>query len=210
MEGRKLMASSDGKYQPFRDLRFYPGYNLSDSRQQELTDLAVDADELSGDDIAWTLGTMWTRAMYTMLEVARSRVGEKVAQELAEEFGYRLAKGNLLKWMKAHHITKITPEEFARFQDNRHALGGAKHAQSYISYDGTGVQLYRTGCGYHDNRPEGLESFCKYSAPGFFRGYAEVDPRIKAEMICCRSRGDATDHCELRFMFDESASGTDR
>jgi hypothetical protein len=197
------MSEAHEKYIPFRDLRFYPGFHVTEARQQELIDLAVDANDLSTDDIAWNLGVMWTRAMYTMLDVARTRVGQEAANELAEEFGYRLAKSNLLKWMKAHKIDRITPEEFARFQDNRHALGGAKHAQSFISYDDTGVQLRRTGCGYHDNRPEGLESFCKYSAPGFFRGYAEVDSRIQAEVICCRSKGDSTDHCEIKFTFGQ-------
>lgn len=197
------MEQAQRGYKPFRDLRFYPGRNIDPERKKALADLKLDANELTTDDIAWNLGILWTRAMYVTLDVARQRYGDEAAHELAEELGYQLAKANLVKWIKSHQITDLTPEDFARFQDNRHALGGAKHAETYISYDETGVQLYRTGCGYHDNRPEGHESFCQYSAPGFFRGYAEIDPRISARIICCRSRGDADDRCEIRFDFKQ-------
>lgn len=193
------MGEVSGKYQPYRELRFYPGSNVTEERKQGLADLAVEPNELTSDDVAWNLGVLWTRAMYTLMGVVRDRFGDEVANEVAEEFGYRVAKTNLIAWMRSHSLDRMTTEQFARFQDNRHALGGARHAESYISYDDEKLILRRTGCGYHDNRPEGHVSFCHYSAPGFFRGYAEVDPHIKAKVIRCRSRGDSKDDCEIHF-----------
>ncbi len=197
----KATKAGSGNYQPFRDLRFYPGANLDESRQKELANLGVEADELTSADIAWHLGMLWTRVMYMMLAVVRDRHGEQEANAAAEQFGYQVAKSNLTKWMQARNLKRMTPEQFARFQDNRHALGGAKAAESFISYDDDGVYLHRTGCGYHDNRPDGHPSFCRYSAPGFFRGYAEVDPQIRGEVLRCRSRGDSKDDCKLQFKF---------
>lgn len=195
------MAEPPKPYTPYQDLRFYPGANISEERKQALAALEVEPDQLTADDIAWNLGAFWTRSTYVMWNVVRDRFGDEVAKQVAEEYGYRLGKTNLLKWMKAHGLTRMTPEQFARFQDNRHALGGARHAESYITYDDDKVVLWRTGCGYHDNRPEDSPSFCQYSCLGFFRAYAEVDPQIEVDQIVCKSKGNSADHCETHFRF---------
>jgi hypothetical protein len=103
--------------------------------------------------------------------------------------------------MDRRELEKLTPELWARFQDYRHLISGPVHAPSFIKYEGdSDLVLDRTGCLFHDGRPEGVTSYCGPAADGMFVGYADVCPELSSEHPICKSRGTSdSDHCQVRF-----------
>ena len=125
-----------GVYEPYNDLRLYPGIHLSADRRRALDEDAIEPDDLSNEDIIYKLSRMVTGTMYTVMELVEERLGEEQARELMVEWGRRRARENLRKWMGRRGLEKLTPELWARFQDYRHLISGPVHAPSFIKYEG--------------------------------------------------------------------------
>ena len=196
-----------GRYEPFSDLRMYPGRQLSAERRRQLDGDAVGPKELSTDDIVYKLSRMVTGTLYSMIELIEERCGKEAAREMVREWGRRRAHENLERWMRARGATKLTPELWAQFQDYRHLISGPVHAQSFLHYEGEAqVVLDRKGgdCLFHGGRPEGMDSYCGVSADGMFVGYAEVCPELSCEHDPCVSRGTAETDCVVRFTIKPS------
>ena len=188
-------------YTPYSDLRLYPGVHLSDERRRRLDDDAVEPDELTAEDIIYKLSRMVTGTMYSVMELVEERWGKDAARELVVEWGRRRGRDNLRKFLRQRGETRLTPELWARFQDYRHLISGPVHANSFLSYEGeSDVVLNRTGCLFHDGRPDGMDSYCEPVAQGKFAGYAQECPELESEHPVCKSRGDSdSDHCQVRF-----------
>ncbi len=195
------MSENETSYTPYNDLRLYPGIHLSEERCRQLDEDAVEPDELSTDDITYKLSRMVTGTMYGLLEVIEERWGKQAAREVTFEWARRRGRENLRRWMKERGAEHLTPELWARFQDYRHIISGPIHARSFISYEGdSDVVLNRTGCLFHDGRPEGMDSYSGTVADGKFVGYNEVCPEITSEHPICKGRGTSdSDHCQVRF-----------
>ena len=188
-------------YEPYDDLRLYPGIHLGPLRRKALDEDDIEPDELSNEDIIYKLSRMVTGTMYSLLELVEERLGEEQTRDLMVEGGRRRARENLRKWMSRRGLERLTPELWARFQDYRHLISGPVHAPSFIRYAGdSDLVLDRTGCLFHDGRPEGMNSYCGPAADGMFAGYAEVCPELSSEHPICKARGTSdSDHCQVRF-----------
>src|ERR1700693_3527747 len=62
-----------GRYQPNRDLRLYPGANLSAERRKLLDEHAVDPEDLTTDDIVYCLSRLCTVTMYELVAQVEER-----------------------------------------------------------------------------------------------------------------------------------------
>jgi len=191
-------------YRPVNDLRLYPGIHLNKERREQLDKDEIDPTELTIDDIVFKLARLVTGTLYSLIQLIEERWGKQAARDLIYEWGRRRAHENLKRWMDARGLKKLTPQAWAKFQDYRHLISGPVHAPSLLHYEGDSeVILNRTGCLFHDGRPEGMDSYCGVSADGMFVGYTEVCPELKCEHPICKSRGTSPDErCQVRFRID--------
>ena len=195
-----MSTAEKERYRPYDDVRLYPGVHLSDERRRRLDEDAVGPDELTTEDIVYKLSRMVTGTMYTMLELIEERWGKDVAREMVTEWGRRRGSENLKRYLDQQGIDRMTPELWARFQDYRHLISGPVHVQSFLSYEGDSeIVLNRSGCLFHDGRPQGMDSYCAPMAEGIFVGYAEACPGLESRHSICKSRGDSESHCQVRF-----------
>lgn len=187
------------RYQPYRDVSFYPGMHLSSTRRRQHDEYDLEPEDLTIDDIVFNLGRAWTRLAYSLFALMSERWGEQAAREVLREHAYRSGRSRFLALLRKHNLKRITPELMARFQDLSHALQGPNHATAIVEYSEDGLTLRRTTCGWHDGRPEGAQSICCYTQEGFFQAYKELDPDLEITVPACMSRGTSADHCEIRF-----------
>jgi predicted ester cyclase len=193
------------RYRPHRDLRFYPGAQLSDERRALLDADALEPDQLTTDDITYKLGRMVTGTLYGLVEQIEERWGKQAAREAVFEWGRRRGRDNIKKWMSARGETHLTPDLWIRFQDYRHLISGPEHAHSFMDADVSHkngvdtVTLNRTGCLFHTGRPSGMDSYSAMVARGKWVGYADAYPEISCEYGFCMAEGTSVDGCQVLF-----------
>ena len=181
-------------------MRLYPGIHLSEERRRQLDADELEPDELTTDDIVYKLSRMVTGTLYGLMEMIEERWGKEAARDLVVEWGRRRGRDNLKRFLAQKGTDRLTPELWARFQDYRHLVSGPVHSPSFLTYEGDSeVVLNRTGCLFHDGKPEGVDSYCIPVAEGKFVGYAEVCPELTSEHPICKSRDDSGDRCQVRF-----------
>jgi hypothetical protein len=194
----------DGRYRPNRDLRFYPGANLSSERRKALEDQAVDPEDLTADDIVYCLSRLVTTTMYELVAQVEQRWGKEAAKEVVYEWARKRGHEAIKNWAKVRGITRLTAESWASYQDLRHSMSGPIHAHSFVSYAETDdtediVQMDRTGCFFHTGRPEGMDSYSSYVSQGMEQGYREAFPEVTFRIVRCIGEGTSTEGCTLRF-----------
>lgn len=187
-------------HQPTRNLRFYPGANMSEERKRQVLNLEVPLDEVTYDDILFNTARSYTGTFYGLIAVMEKRLGKEATQDIVREMGYVGGKRNIPAWLEAHGVTEGSPALMSEYQDYAHALRGPEHASAYSEYTETVCRVARDKCGWHTGRPEGMESYCKYSSEGFLKAYRESDAALEtAEIKMCMSSGDET--CEHVFTY---------
>jgi hypothetical protein len=187
-------------YEPTKTIRFYPGSQLSDERKQDVLDFKVPLDEITFDDILFNTARAYTGTFYGLIAILEDKIGKEATQEVVREMGYRGGKRNIPAWLAAHGVEVGSPALMSEYQDFAHALRGPDHASAYSEYSDTVCRVTRDKCGWHTGRPEGMESYCKYSSDGFLRAYRESDSALEtAEIRQCMSHGDET--CEHVFTY---------
>jgi hypothetical protein len=211
-----LGIPAPGRYQPHRDMRLYPGANLSAERRKALDDQAVDPDDLTSDDIAYCLSRLCTLTMYELISQIEERWGKEAAQDVVYEWARKRGREAIKKWMAARGLDRITPESWARYQDFRHLMSGPLHAHSFISYsessddaDADIVELNRTACFFHTGRPSGMDSYSQHVSHGMDLGYNEAFPEISFKFIYCMSEGTSTTGCKAHFRIKKDNRGGD-
>lgn len=203
-------AKSSKRYQPYDDLRFYPGMHLREERKRQLQSAALEPTDLTADDIVYCLGLMVTQTMYSIFKVVEDRWGTSAMEEVAWEWGRRRGHHSLHTWLAARGLenARLTPEVWARYQDYRHAISGPTHIESRVAYEGDRVILTRPSCLFHNGRPEGQKSLCNVICEGMIQGYYEVSPNLTLDISPCMSKGTSDSHCMVRFGFDRDRSGS--
>ena len=194
----------NGQYRPNRDLRFYPGANLSKERRKALDDQVVEGEDLSADDIVYCLSKLATTTMYELVSQIEERWGKPAAQEVVFEWARKRGYHAIKKWAEVRGITRLTADSWARYQDLRHSMSGPVHAHSFVSYAGSDdgeeiVQMDRTGCFFHTGRPEGMDSYSSYVSQGMEQGYREAFPELTFKIVRCMGEGTSANGCTLRF-----------
>jgi hypothetical protein len=190
---------TEAKYQSTRASRFYPG-RISEERKRKVADFELTIDDLTTDDLMWGVGRNLTVAIYQLVDVVRQRWGEQAAIEVANEFVYKRAKAGFKKFLQARGRTEGSPELMSEFQDYAHSLQGPSVSTAYTWYDDEKCIVKRTGCAYHTERPEGMESLCRHMGDSFVKGYMEADPALKgSEKLKCMAFGNS--YCERIFYY---------
>ncbi len=209
---QKLDAgSADGQYRPNRDLRFYPGANLTAERRRSLDDQAVEPEDLSTDDIVYCLSGLVTTTMYELVEQIEQRWGKEAAQEVVFEWARKRGREAIKKWAKVRGIDRLSAEAWARYQDLRHCMSGPVHAHSFVSIAEPSdteeiVLMDRTGCFFHTGRPQGMDSYSPYVSMGMELGYREAFPELTFKIVRCMGEGTSTNGCTLRFRIKKSGA----
>jgi hypothetical protein len=212
-----LDIPAPGRYQPHRDMRLYPGANLSAERREALDDQAVDADDLTADDIAYCLSRLSTLTMYELIAQIEERWGKDAAKDVVFEWARKRGREAIKKWMAARGLDHITPESWAQYQDFRHLMSGPIHAHSFISYRESSdeseedvVELNRTACFFHTGRPTGMDSYSQHVSHGMDLGYHEAFPEINFKFMYCMSEGTSTTGCKAHFRIQKDRRGGQR
>jgi hypothetical protein len=203
--------SEDGMYRPNRDLRFYPGGNLSAERRQALDDQAVEPEDLTTDDIIYCLSNLVTKTMYELVAQIEERWGKDAAAEVVFEWARKRAREAIKKWAHVRGIERLSADTWAQYQDLRHCMSGPVHAHSFVSIldsDGNDefVQMDRTGCFFHTGRPEGMDSYSPYVSQGMELGYREAFPEFTFRIVRCMGEGTSSNGCTLLFRIRKSGN----
>jgi hypothetical protein len=195
-----------GHYQPVRDLRFYPGGQLSRERREALEGQAVEPTELTTDDIVYSLARLVTTTMYGFIEQIERRWGQDAAREVVLQWARERARNSLTTWMRARNLEHLTAEDLARFQDYRHLTSGPIHAHSFVAYkpgtrsgEAATLTLTRTGCLFHCLRPSGMASYSSCVSQGSNLGYQDAYPDIRLRFEHCMSDGSSANTCRAVF-----------
>lgn len=192
----------EGKYQPTITNRFYPG-RISEARKKQISNFEITIDQLSTDDLLWGANRNITGVLYGMFDVVRKRYGEKIAIEVANEYVTNRARSGFKKFLKSRGRTEGSPALMAEYQDFVHALQGPNPSTAFSSYDDEKCIVSRKGCTYHTDRPEGMESLCKYMGDSFVKGYMEADPALKgSKKLKCLAFDD--DCCSRVFWYKDN------
>jgi hypothetical protein len=188
-------------YKPTRATRFYPGDSMSEERKQQVLNFAVPLDEVTYEDILFNTARAYTGTFYSLIAIMEERIGVEATRDIVREMGYRGGKRNIPAWLRAHGVESGSAALMSEYQDYAHAMRGPDHARAVSEYTETVCQVTRTTCGWHTGRPEGMESYCKYSSEGFLKAYRESDSALKeARIAACLSEGD--DHCKHVFTYE--------
>jgi hypothetical protein len=194
-----VKGKKEKKYESTRTNRFYPG-RISEERVQQLTYFKVHPDEITTDDIAWSLSRSRTLLMYALLGYIQQKWGENEALEAARTIGYLMGNGMMTRRLQGLGTDRQTAEQMASYQDVNHALGGVYSSTNYSEWDDENVMVYRTTCAFHTPRPEGMKSYCRPIIDGYITAYQELDKNIagmRDEKCLCM--GD--DHCYGGFKY---------
>lgn len=204
-----------GKYQPTQSARFYPG-RVSEERKKQLENFEIDIEDLTYDDIVHCMHMTATRTLYFLIDVVRSRWGEKAAAEVANEWGRREGRYMYSKFLNTHGLktrdgrTYGTPELQARYQDIIHIYYGPTAPFCRATYGDDWTRVVRTQCHLHTDRPEGMESVCKYLGKslheGMVSGYSEIDAAfVHTEKPYCMAFG--AEYCDRTWYYKKMESG---
>lgn len=200
-------SKPDAGYKPTRSSRFYPGISVSEERRHRILENDLDLEELTIDDLLYSAAAANTRTFYAVMALVEERWGEEAAHDIARALGRRNGKVNWRRFLEKHGVTHGTPSLMSKWQDLAHAMRGPDHANAVSDYTSGQTTTYRTRCAWHNSRPEGAESYCRFFAEECVKGYMEVDSALKrVDMVRCMSYGD--DHCAQIFWYEQPEAGT--
>ena len=187
------------KYQSTKTNRFYPG-RISQERAKQLDYYKVITDDITVDDIVFTLSRAMTAWMYGLLGYIERKWGEAEAVDAARTVGYYMARVQMKRRLEGLGTDHQTAEQMAEYQDINHAIGGIGFSDNYTEYDDEKVMIYRHSCAYHSLRPPRMKSYCRPVIEGYSKAYQELDKGIAGFIDeACLCRGD--DHCYNGFVY---------
>src|ERR1700675_4695827 len=93
-----VYPGGSGQYRPNRDLKFYPGANLTAERRQALDHQAVEVEDLTVDDVVYCLSRLVTGTMYELVAQIEERWGKEAAKEVVWEWARKRANTMITKW----------------------------------------------------------------------------------------------------------------
>jgi len=189
----------EGKYEPTRSNRFYPG-RISEERIKQLEYCLVPADEITIDDIVFSLTRGRTAWIYALLGYIERKWGKEEAVEAARTVGYFMGRAQMKRRLKGLGQDSQTAEQMAQYQDFNHAIAGVTSSDNYCEYDEENCMIYRKSCGFHTFRPPGMDSYCRPIIVGYTTAYQELDKGITGlREEACLCQGD--DHCYGGFRY---------
>lgn len=196
---------SDGRYIPHQDASGYPGAEMPAERAERLRNLDVPIDEITVDDIVWSVSRNGSSIFFLLMRMVAERDGEEAARDIARRFGYVVGKSNYRKMQRRFGVETLGPENLAHYEDTVHLLGGSDMAHCFSEYDDTTCVIRRTRCAFHTGGPDGADHYCPYLNEGFARAYRECDPGL-VEMTYDTSMARGDDHCEHVFRFGPASA----
>jgi hypothetical protein len=195
-----------GRYQSHQDASGYPGAGMSEQRAESLRNLDVPIDEITVDDIVYSVSRNGSSIFFMLMRMVSEKCGEEVAQDFARRFGYVVGRSNYRKIQRRFGVTTLGPERLAIYEDTVHLLGGSDMAYCYSEYDEHTCTIRRTRCAFHTGAPPGAGHFCPFLNEGFGRAYQECDPNlIEMTYDTSLSRGDP--YCEHVFRYRDPEAG---
>jgi len=199
-------AVSEGRYIPHQDASGYPGANMPDDRAERLRNLDIPIDEITVDDIVWSVSRNGSSIFFMLMKMVSETCGDEVAQDFARRFGYIVGRSNYRKMQRRFGVETLGPERLAEYEDTVHLLGGSDMAYCFTEYDDRTCVIRRTRCAFHTGGPEGANHYCPYLNEGFGRAYQECDPNL-VEMTYDTSMARGDDHCEHVFRYRDPEPG---
>jgi hypothetical protein len=189
-----------GRYQPHQDASGYPGAEISEERAERLRKLEVPVDEITVDDIVYSVSRNGSSIFFMLMNMVSQTCGEELAQDFARRFGYVVGRSNYGKMQRRFGVTTLGPERLAMYEDTVHLLGGSDMAYCFTEYDQHTCVIRRTRCAFHTGAPAAAGHYCPFLNEGFGRAYAERDPNL-VEMSYDKSLARGDDHCEHVFRY---------
>jgi hypothetical protein len=196
-------------YKHHQDASDYPGANLSEERAEQLRNLDLDRDDITVDDIVYSVSKNGSSIFFMLMRMVAETSGEDTAREFARRFGYVVGRSNYRKMQRRFGVTTLGPERLARYEDTVHLLGGVDMAHCFSEYDDTTCVITRTRCAFHTGHPPGAGHYCPFLNEGFAKAYQECDPDL-VEMAYTKSLSRGDDHCEHVFRYRDGADQSER
>jgi hypothetical protein len=189
-----------GAYRPHQDASAYPGAQMSEERAERLRNLDVEIDEITVDDIVWSVSRNGSSIFFLLMRMVAETSGEDVARQLARRFGEIVGRTNYRKMRRRFGVTTLGPERLARYEDTVHLLGGSDMAYCFSAYDEDTCTIRRTRCAFQTGAPPGVGHYCPFVNDGFAVAYQACDPGlIEITYDKSLSRGDP--YCEHVFRY---------
>lgn len=189
-----------------RNLLFYPGLNLSDAEKKRIDDLDFSIEDLTTDQLVYSMARQIETNFQTFYTVAEEIIGEEAALKIAHEIGRRYGGGGYAKLLAARGCgNRGSAQMMAIYQDIAHSIRGPKHtAALYAEWDDERCIVKRDACIYFDERRPQNGKYTGAFEQGCFEGYVAADENLdRVEVRCCRWRGDS--RCEISWEFQPGA-----
>jgi hypothetical protein len=196
---------TDDQHVSNADRSTYPGALITPDRADAIRRLDIDIDDITVDDIVYSVSRNGSGLFFGLLRLIESRHGEEAMHDIARELGYVAGRSNYRKMQKRFGVTTLGPRRLALYEDTVHLLSGVDMATAVSSFDETTCTITRTQCSFHTGHPPGGEHYCKFVNEGFVRAYREADPNL-VEIKYARSLCDGEDHCEHVFRYRDEAT----
>ena len=183
-------------------LLFYPGAGLSDEDKGRMDRYEVPLEEVTVDQLIYSMGSQIEANFQTFYSVAEEIVGEEAALAIAHEIGRRYGGAGYARYLKAQgRDGSGDPRTMALYQDLVHSLRGPKHAAAlFAEHDEERCIVRRKECIYFSEaRPDNGKYTGAFEA-GCFEGYVDADENLeRVDVVRCRWQG-ASD-CEQHWVF---------
>ena len=185
-------------------LLFYPGRRLSEEDRRRMDEYDIAIDEISLDQLIYSLSRQIEMNFMTFYTVAESVVGEEKALEIANEAGRRYGGKGYEKLLQVHGMgDRGSARMMALYQDLVHSIRGPKHASAlYAEHDAKRCVVRRQECIYFNEDHAENGKYTEAFELGCFDGYKQADKNLlRVEVHKCRYRGDQG--CEQHWVYED-------
>jgi hypothetical protein len=196
--------------EPYADDRrlFYPGAGLSAADRERMDRYEVPIDEVTIDQLIYSMGRQIENNFQSFYTVAEDIVGAEKALEIAREIGRRYGGGGYATFLKANGTEGAgSARLMALYQDLVHSLRGPKHAAAlFATYDEARCMVKRSDCIYFSERAPENGKYAEAFELGCFEGYRAADRNLlRVEVVQCKYQG--APGCEQHWVYRDDADG---
>lgn len=187
-------------------LLFYPGKHLSDEDRRRMDTYDIGIDEVTLDQLVYSLSRQVENNFQTFYTVAGEIVGEENALRIAYEIGRRYGGRGYASLLRAQgREADGSPRMMALYQDLVHSIRGPKHTSAlFAEHDDDRCVVRRTECIYYSEEHPENGKYTGAFESGCFDGYKDADPNLlRVEVHRCRWKGD--DGCEQQWVYRDDA-----
>ena len=176
-----------------RNLLLYPGLNLSDEEKQRLDNFEFSIEQLTTDQLVYSMARQIESNFQTFYTVAEEVAGEEAALKIAHEIGRRYGGGGYAKLLAARGCVNYgSAQMMAIYQDIAHSIRGPKHtAALYAEWDDERCIVKRDRCIYFDETAPRTASTRARSRKAASRATWQPT-RISSGSRCAAAAGAAT------------------